>query len=73
MTCKKRRYSRQGALYAIVKATSELYSGKSKNDTIPKRSYYCKRCHSYHLTSQLRYDIKKDKWRGAKNSSYGKL
>ena len=73
MTCKKRRYSRQGALYAIVKATSELYSGKKKNDTIPKRSYYCKWCHSYHLTSQLRYDIKKDKWKGAKNRSYGKL
>lgn len=73
MTCKKRRYSRQGALYAIVKATSEFTAGKLKADQRPKRSYYCKWCHSYHLTSQLRYDIKKDKWKGAKNRSYGKL
>lgn len=55
--CKKRKYSRNGALWAILKAEKNLKEGKQK--VVPKRSYYCQYCGFYHLTSDSRFDIKK--------------
>lgn len=49
--CKKRKYSRQGALFAIVRAQREFREGKIKADKVPVRSYFCKHCKTYHLTS----------------------
>lgn len=73
MTCKKRGYSRQGALYAIVTATTNAMKSKSKNEKHPVRSYWCRECRKYHLTSQSQFDIKKGVWRGSQNSTYGRL
>ncbi len=43
-----------GALYSIANAQHR----KNKDDKIPVRSYYCKRCSCYHLSSQQRLNIK---------------
>lgn len=71
--CKKRGYSRQGALYAIVSATTTKLNGKNKSDKVPVRSYYCKWCKKYHLTSKSQFDIKKGTWHGSQNTTYGRL
>lgn len=57
MTCTKRKYSKMGALFAITRAQHTLYNGKKKKSKIPTRSYYCKFCGYYHLTSQKKRGI----------------
>ena len=52
--CKKRKYTKMGALYSIVNAQHN----KKKADKIPVRAYYCKWCKGYHLSSQQRLNIK---------------
>ena len=52
--CKKRKYTKMGALYSIVNAQHR----KKKADKIPVRAYYCKWCNLYHLSSQQRLNIK---------------
>lgn len=52
--CKKRKYTKMGALYSIVNAQHN----KKKADKIPVRAYYCKWCNLYHLSSQQRLNIK---------------
>lgn len=68
--CSKRRYSRQGALFAIVRAQR---TNKKQRKQAPVRSYYCKYCNSYHLTSQPRFDILTGEFKGTLNRSYGRL
>lgn len=71
--CKKRKYSRQGALFAIIKAQRDFREGKIKADRVPVRSYFCKHCKTYHLTSQLRFSIKKGVFKGSQDKRYGRL
>lgn len=52
--CNKRKYTKMGALYSIANAQHR----KNKDDKIPVRAYYCKRCSCYHLSSQQRLNIK---------------
>ena len=47
-----------GALYSIANAQHTKKSKKNKDDKIPVRSYYCKRCSCFHLSSQQRLNIK---------------
>ncbi|ASZ71457.1 hypothetical protein 56301_26 [Lactococcus phage 56301] len=54
--CKKRKYTKMGALYSIVNAQHK--KKKNKADKIPVRAYYCKWCACYHLSSQQRLNIK---------------
>ena len=56
--CKKRKYTKMGALYSIANAQHNKKSKKNKDDKIPVRGYYCKRCSCYHLSSQQRLNIK---------------
>lgn len=48
MICKKRRYDRIGAMYALANIKSP-FSSMKRNE---KRYYYCKSCNAYHLTSK---------------------
>ena len=52
--CKKRKYTKMGALYSIANAKHR----KNKADKIPVRAYHCKWCNLYHLSSQQRLNIK---------------
>ena len=52
--CKKRKYTKMGALYSIENAKHR----KKKSDKIPVRAYHCKWCNLYHLSSQQRLNIK---------------
>lgn len=56
--CKKRKYTKMGALYSIANAQHTKKSKKNKDDKIPVRAYYCNRCACYHLSSQQRLNIK---------------
>lgn len=56
--CKKRKYTKMGALYSIANAHHTKKSKKNKDDKIPVRAYYCKWCTCYHLSSQQRLNIK---------------
>lgn len=56
--CKKRKYTKMGALYSIANAQHTKKIKKNKADKIPVRAYYCKWCNSYHLSSQQRLNIK---------------
>lgn len=56
--CKKRKYTKMGALYSIVNAQHTKKNNKNKADKIPVRAYYCKWCNGYHLSSQQRLNIK---------------
>jgi len=56
--CKKRKYTKMGALYSIVNAQHAKKNKKNKDDKIPVRAYYCKWCNLYHLSSQQRLNIK---------------
>ena len=58
--CKKKKYSKNGALYAIVRGQHEAFDGTGAVKK-PVRSYYCEWCGFYHLSSQLRFDIKTGK------------
>ena len=51
--CKKRKYTKMGALYSIVNAQHAKKSKKNKNDKIPVRAYHCKWCNLYPLSSHL--------------------
>jgi len=54
--CKKRKYTKMGALYSI--AAAQHTKKKKKSGKIPVRAYYCKWCNLYHLSSQQRLNIK---------------
>lgn len=56
--CKKRKYTKMGALYSIANAQHTKKIKKNKADKIPVRAYYCKWCACYHLSSQQRLNIK---------------
>ena len=56
--CKKRKYTRMGALYSIVNAQHAEKNKKNKAGKIPVRAYHCKWCNLYHLSSQQRLNIK---------------
>lgn len=56
--CKKRKYTKMGALYSIANAQHNKKNNKNKDDKIPVRAYYCKWCNGYHLSSQQRLNIK---------------
>lgn len=56
--CKKRKYTKMGALYSIANAQHTKKSKKNRDDKIPVRAYYCKGCACYHLSSQQRLNIK---------------
>ena len=56
--CKKRKYTKMGALYSIANAQHNKKNKKNKYDKIPVRAYYCKWCNGYHLSSQQRLNIK---------------
>ena len=56
--CKKRKYTKMGALYSIANAQHTKKNKKNKYDKIPVRAYYCKWCKGYHLSSQQRLNIK---------------
>lgn len=58
--CKKKKYSKNGALYAIVKGRHQEYNGKGASKK-PVRSYYCEWCGFYHLSSQPRFNVKTGK------------
>jgi len=47
-----------GALYSIANAQHNKKNKKNKYDKIPVRTYYCKWCSCYHLSSQQRLNIK---------------
>ena len=52
--CKKRKYTKIGALYSIANAQHN----KKKSGKVPVRAYHCKWCNLYHLSSQQRLNIK---------------
>lgn len=56
--CKKRKYTKMGALYSIANAQHTKKSKKNNSNKIPVRAYYCKWCKGYHLSSQQRLNIK---------------
>ena len=56
--CKKRKYTKMGALYSIVNAQHAKNNKKNKAVKIPVRAYHCKWCNLYHLSSQQRLNIK---------------
>ena len=56
--CKKRKYTKMGALYSIVNAQHAKKIKKNKAGKIPVRAYHCKWCNLYHLSSQERLYIK---------------
>ena len=56
--CKKRKYTKMGALYSIVNAIHTKKSKKNKNDKIPVRAYYFPWWNLYHLSRQQRLNIK---------------
>ena len=50
----KRQYSKMGALFSLASALDE------NNDNRPIRSYQCKVCKKWHLTSQKKGEFKHD-------------
>lgn len=51
MSCGKKIYTTQAAA-GVIKAVIKHVSSRDK---IPKRSYYCKECKGWHLTSKSKW------------------
>lgn len=52
--CSKIKYTKMGALFALVEAQKE------HNAYRPIRSYRCSECHLYHLTSKQHFGFQKE-------------